>query len=66
MDKRAGVNDENVTKARSSDQINGGAEQGTVGPAETKLLSFGEMKGLVFGHFGECSEGLHNLSNFYK
>ena len=31
-------------------------EWGTVDPVETKLLSFGEVTELVFGHFGECSD----------
>ena len=62
VDKRAAdLHDEYITKARSADQVYGGVEQGTVGPVETKLLSFGEVKGLVFGHFGECSESTHSL-----
>jgi len=34
---------------------------GAVDPVETKLLSFGEVTGLVFGHFGECSESTNSL-----
>ena len=36
-------------------------EQGRIGPVENKLLSFGEVKGLVFGNFGEVSEATHQL-----
>ena len=28
-----------------------------------KLLSFGQVKGLVFGNFGEASEATHKLIN---
>ena len=34
-----------------------------VGPAESKLVSTGKIKGLVLGAFGEASEGLHDLAD---
>ena len=30
-------------------------------PVQTKLLSFPEVQGLVFGSFGEASEAVHSL-----
>jgi hypothetical protein len=39
----------------------GGVEEGRVGPVENKLLSFPTVQGLVFGSFGEASEGVHSL-----
>ena len=36
-------------------------EVGRRGPVESKLLSFGQVKGLVFGNFGEVSEATHKL-----
>ena len=41
----------------------GGVQEGTVGPVERKLESFGAVKGLVFGAFGEGSEDVHSLIN---
>ena len=32
-----------------------------VGPLQRRLESFGDLKGLVVGAFGEGSEDLHNL-----
>ena len=32
-----------------------------VGPVETRLLSFGEVRGWVFGAWGECSEEVHAM-----
>ena len=50
-----------VDKARGADQQYGGVAVGTVGPVENKLLSYGHVKGLVFGNFGEVSEATHKL-----
>ena len=62
MDKRADdLHQEYVSKARSTDRMYMGMGAGEVGPVENKLLSFGEVKGLVFGNFGECSEAAHAL-----
>ena len=55
------LHDEYVTKARNADQQYGGVEAGRRGPVESKLLSFGQVKGLVFGNFGETSEATHKL-----
>ena len=62
MDKRAAdLHQEYVDKARTADQKYGGVVEGTVGPVENKLLTLGQVKGLVFGNFGECSEATHSL-----
>ena len=42
-----------ANKSRKGDQHYGVVEEGTVGPVETKLLSYGRVKGLVFGNFGD-------------
>ena len=52
---------EYLPKARELDRQYSGVEQGTVGPVQRKLESFGEVKGLVFGAFGEGSEDVHSL-----
>ena len=62
VDRRAGeLLQEYVVKARSMDQRFGGVQPGTVGPVETKLLSFERVQGVVFGAFGEVSEPVHHL-----
>ena len=43
------------------DRQYGGVEEGIVGPVQRKLEGFGEIKGLVFGAFGEGSEDVHTL-----
>ena len=53
--------DEYVVKARKADQQYGGVEVGRRGPVESKLLSFGRVKGIVFGNYGEASEATHKL-----
>ena len=35
--------------------------EGEVGRVKRKLVDFGEVRGLVFGAFGEASEGVHEL-----
>ena len=50
-----------IAKARNTDQQFCGTAIGTTGPMEAKLASLGDMKGLVVGAFGECSEDLHTL-----
>ena len=59
--RAAQLHQEYVDKARRADQQYGGVVVGTVGPVERKLLSFGQVKGLVFGNFGEVSEATHKL-----
>ena len=60
--RRARVLTEEFTKkARNLDRVYGGVAGGTVGRVQRKLVDFGEVRGLVFGAFGECSEGVHEL-----
>ena len=62
VDRRARVLTEEYTKkARDVDRVYGGVAEGTVGRVQRKLIDFGEVRGLVFGAFGECSEGVHEL-----
>ena len=44
-----------LTKARTADQVHNGTAEGTVGPVEQKLVSLGEVRGIVAGNFGEVS-----------
>ena len=48
-------------KAIGVDQNYGGVRPGDVGRVQRKLETFGEVRGLVFGAFGEVSEGVHEL-----
>ena len=50
-----------TTKARMADRDFVGTPAGEVGPVETRLNSYGEVKGLVFGAFGEASEAVHEF-----
>ena len=62
VDKRAeGLHDEYVQKARRADQDHGGVQPGRVGGVESKLLTFPKVEGIVFGNWGEASEGTHAL-----
>ena len=62
VDKRARVlTEEYSKKAKKVDRVYGGAEEGVVGRVQRKLLDFGEVRGLVFGAFGEASEGVHDI-----
>ena len=62
MDRRARtLNSEYLDKAKLVDRQYGEVQEGTVGPVQRKLESFGEVKGLVFGAFGEGSEDVHTL-----
>ena len=62
VDKRANVlTEEYNKKARNVDRVYGGAAEGTVGRVQRKLMDFGQVRGLVFGAFGEASEGVHEL-----
>ena len=42
-------------KARNVDRVYGGVAEGAVGRVQRKLLDFGEVRGLMFGAFGEAS-----------
>ena len=62
VDRRARtLNGEYRDKAKLVDRQYGDVQEGTVGPVQRKLESFGEIKGLVFGAFGEGSEDVHTL-----
>ena len=62
VDTRAGeLQAEYMRKARNTDRAHCGTADGAVGPVETKLVSMGAVRGVVFGAFGECSEPLHEL-----
>ena len=62
VDRRAGqLQGEYLAKARYADRVYGQVPEGQVGPVEQKLVSFGSLRGLVFGPWGEASEGVHRL-----
>ena len=62
VDVRAGrLQAEYVGKARVSDTRHHGTGEGEVGPVQQKLLSLGDVRGLVFGNFGEASQDCHTL-----
>ena len=68
VDRRAdGLNAEYARKARGVDREFGQVIQldptaaPPIGPVERKLLSFGNIKGYVFGAWGEASEPVHSL-----
>ena len=62
VDKRARVlTEEYSKKAKKVDRVYGGADVDVVGRVQRKLMDFGEVRGLVFGAFGEASEGVHEL-----
>ena len=62
VDKRAGVlTEEYRKKAKNVDRVYGGVAEGAVGRVQRRLEDFGEVRGLVFGAFGEASEGVHEL-----
>ena len=55
------INEENIPKAGYADVLYGGAREGEPGRVEQKLLSYPKVVGLVFGNWGEASDGVHNL-----
>ena len=62
VDHRAGeLQAEYTRKARNTDRAYCGTAEGAIGPVETKLITMGAVKGVVFGAFGECSKPLHEL-----
>jgi hypothetical protein len=50
-----------VRQAKQLDEKYCGIASGAVGPVQRKLLSFGPVVGIVFGAFGEVSEGVREL-----
>ena len=62
VDKRArGLTADYLKKAKGVDRKYGGVAEGEVGRVQRKLEGYGEVRGLVFGAFGEASEGVHDL-----
>jgi hypothetical protein len=61
--RAANVEVEYLRKARSLDQRWLGTIDGQLGPIELKLRSFGGVRGLVFGSWGEASEDVEWLLN---
>ena len=62
VDKRARVlTAEYIKKAVGVDRNYGGVAEGEVGRVQRKLEGYGEVRGLVFGAFGEASQGVHDL-----
>ena len=48
-------------KASATDRRHNGTREGEVGPVQQKLISLGDVRGIVFGNFGEVSEDGHTL-----
>ena len=62
VEKRAkAVAAEYVKKAQETDQTYCGTAPGEIGPVEAKLRSFEKSVPLVFGAFGEASDGVEQL-----
>ena len=62
VEKRTGeLHQSYVVKARTTDRKYCGTPAGVTGPVENKLASMGEVKGIVFGAFGEATQATHNL-----
>ena len=62
VDRRArAVPAEYATKARSVDQRFCGTFPEQQGPVELRLRSYGDVKALVFGTWGEASTDVHSL-----
>ena len=62
VDKRADeLQQEYMVKAREADRVHNLTPAGNVGPVEQKLISLGDVSGVVSGNFGEVSEDTHAL-----
>ena len=62
VDRRANrLQNEYAKKARKADQTYGGTPEGEIGRMEQKLLSYGRVRGLVVGAWGEISEDFKML-----
>ena len=62
VDTRAdGLQQSYLGKARDADRNHNNIPPGTVGPVEQKLISLGEVRGIVSGNFGEISEDTQSL-----
>ena len=56
-----GLHSEYLAKARNLDARFNGVVQGQDGPVTRKLLAYGEVRGIVFGAWGEASAHTHQL-----
>ena len=62
VDRRANLlQGEYTAKARKADRLYGNTAEGQVGKMEHKLLSYGRVRGLVVGAWGEISEDFKSL-----
>lgn len=62
VDVRAShVSSEYISHARHFDRTHVGTSSSTTGPFEQRLAEFGQVQGLVFGHYGECSSSVRAL-----
>ena len=59
--RAAGLHAEYCDKARATDTRYCGTSLGETGPVLQKLLSYGRVRGLVFGAWGEGTEDLERL-----
>ena len=59
--RAAGLHAEYCDKARATDTRYCGTSLGETGPVLHKLLSYGRVRGLVFGAWGEGTEDLERL-----
>ena len=50
------LTEEYAKKASDVDRVYGGVAEGTVGRVQRKLVDFGEVRGLVFGAFGQVHQ----------
>ena len=55
------IGGEYANKARAIDERYCGTPQGELGPVRRQLLSYGPVRGLVFGAWGEASSDTHDL-----
>jgi len=60
--RAASVPQESRNKALRLDHQHCGSPEGTPGPVTQKLASYGRIRGLVFGAFGEASPDVHELA----
>ena len=54
------INGDYLANARAADRMQG-VQEGEVGRVEVKLVSLGEVRGVVAGQFGEVSQDTHTL-----
>ena len=59
--RQSRVQSEYLADARDLDREHNRTPVGSTGPVERKVLSFGRVRGLVFGSFGEASPDVYDL-----